>query len=92
VPNPAPSLTSLSPSSAAHGGATFTLTINGANFVSGAYAQFNGANRSTTFVNSGKLTVKIPASDIATAGTANVTVKNPAPGGGISNSLPFTIN
>jgi hypothetical protein len=92
VPNPAPSLTSLSPSSAAHGGATFTLTINGANFVSGAYAQFNGANRSTTFVNSGKLTVKIPASDIATAGTANVTVKNPAPGGGTSNSLPFTIN
>jgi hypothetical protein len=43
-------------------------------------------------VNSGKVTARIQASDIATAGTASVTVKNPAPGGGTSNALTFTIN
>ena len=32
----APSITSLSPSSAIVGGPQFTLTVNGANFVSGA--------------------------------------------------------
>src|SRR6185295_629608 len=48
-------------------------------------------NRTTTFVSSTQLTAAIPASDIATVGTANVTVVNPAPGGGTSNALTFTI-
>jgi hypothetical protein len=92
APNPVPALTSLAPASATHGSPGFTLTVNGSNFISGAYAQWNGVNRATTFVNSGQVTVKILAGDIATAGTANVTVKNPAPGGGTSNTLTFTIN
>ena len=91
-PNPVPSLASLSPSSATHGGLNFTLTITGSNFVLGCVAQWKGANRSTTFVNSGQVTAKILASDIANPGTATVTVKNPAPGGGTSNSLTFTID
>lgn len=91
-PNPVPVLASLSPGSATHGGASFTLTINGSGFVSGCVAQWNGASRSTTFVNSGQVTAKIPASDIAAAGTATVTLKNPGPGGGVSNGIPFQIN
>ena len=54
--------------------------------------QWNGAARTTTFVNSTQLTAAIPASDIAVAGSAQVTVVNPAPGGGTSNALTFTIN
>jgi hypothetical protein len=92
APNPVPALTSLLPSSATHGGAAFTLTVNGSSLVSGCLVEWNGAARSTTFVNSGKVTARIQASDIATAGTASVTVKNPAPGGGTSNALTFTIN
>jgi fermentation-respiration switch protein FrsA (DUF1100 family) len=42
-PNPVPSLTSLSPSGATHGGAAFTLTVNGSNFASSVYAQWKGA-------------------------------------------------
>jgi hypothetical protein len=38
------------------------------------------------------LQATIPASDISQAGTAQVTVSNPAPGGGTSNALTFTIN
>jgi len=91
-PNPVPSLTALSPSSATHGGPSFTLTITGSNFVSGCAAKWNGSGLKTTFVNSGKVTATVPASDIANAGTASVTVVNPTPGGGTSNALTFTIN
>jgi hypothetical protein len=87
-----PSIASLVPPNATHGGAGFTLTVNGANFVSGCTVEWNGKGVSTSFVNSGQVTGKITAADIATAGTATVTVKNPAPGGGVSNSKTFTIN
>ncbi len=56
--------------------------------------RWNGSNRPTTLDgNSGGqiLTAQISASDIAAAGTAAVTVFNPAAGGGSSNSLTFTI-
>jgi hypothetical protein len=53
--------------------------------------EWNGSHLATTFVNSGQVTAKVLASDIATAGSAAVTVKNPAPGGGTSNALNFTI-
>jgi hypothetical protein len=88
APPPA-TLTSLSPSSAAAGGPAFTLTVNGSGFVSGATVRWNGADRTTVFINSGQLTAEIPASDIAAAGTAQVTVVNP--GAAASNALPFTV-
>jgi hypothetical protein len=67
----------------------FTLTVNGTGFVSGAVANWNGHPRSTAFVSSSQLTVTIPATDIATAGTAVVTVSNP--GGSISPPAVFDI-
>ncbi|HMZ18140.1 MAG TPA: BACON domain-containing carbohydrate-binding protein, partial [Blastocatellia bacterium] len=90
--NPVPTLTSLNPSSVIVGGAAFTLTVNGSNFVAGAVVRWNGSNRTTTFAGSTQLTAQIPATDIAVAGTANVTVFNPAPGGGVSNTTAFTIS
>jgi hypothetical protein len=89
--NPVPALTSLSPSIAAPGAPAFTLTVNGSNFLSGSVVQWNGANRSTTSVNATQLTASIPATDVANAGIAQVTVFNPTPGGGTSNALNFTI-
>jgi hypothetical protein len=89
--NPMPILTSLSPTGAPAGGPAFTLTVNGNHFVSGSQVRWNGAARTTTFVNEGQLQAAIPASDLAVAGTASVTVVNPPPVGGTSNALPFTI-
>ena len=86
---PAPTITSLNPSSAAVGGPAFTLTVNGTNFVSGSVVRWNGSDRATTYVNDTRLTASIPAADIATAGSASVTVFNPAPGGGTSNTAAF---
>ncbi|MEE8608248.1 MAG: hypothetical protein V3S55_11640 [Nitrospiraceae bacterium] len=90
--NPLPVLNALSPSSAAAGGPNFILTVSGSNFVLGSAVQWNGAERTTTFVSSTELKAAISASDIAAAGAALVTVINPAPGGGPSSSLNFTIN
>jgi hypothetical protein len=89
-PAPAPAtLTALSPNSASAGGPAFTLNVNGTDFLSGATVRWNGANRTTTFVSSTQLSAAIPATDIATAGTAQVTALNP--GASVSNALPFTI-
>src|SRR5665811_175112 len=90
--NPVPTTTSLSPSSATAGDSGFTLTVNGTNFVAGSVVKWEGADRTTTYVSATQLTASITAADITTAGTASVTVFNPAPGGGESNSQTFTIN
>lgn len=91
INNPLPSVTSLSPSNATAGGAAFTLTVNGSNFVSGSVINWNGVALTTTYVTTVKITAQIPASDIASTGTANVTVTNPTPGGGTSSIATFTI-
>jgi 6-phosphogluconolactonase (cycloisomerase 2 family) len=90
-PNPAPTISSLSPSSVAATGPAFTLQINGAGFVQGCRAYFAGQPRATAFISSTQLNVSILASDIDNGGTAVVFVFNPLPGGGASSSLPFTI-
>ena len=92
INNPAPTITSLNPASAIAGGSAFALTVNGTNFVSGSVVRWNGSNRATTYVNDTQLSASIPAADIATAGSASVTVFNPAPGGGTSNAATFSIN
>ena len=92
INNPTATITSLSPSSATAGGAAFTLTVNGTNFLPTSLVNFNGAPRTTTFVSSTQITAEITAADIAVAGTPSVTVTNPAPGGGISAGATFTVN
>ncbi|MGA2606727.1 MAG: choice-of-anchor D domain-containing protein [Terriglobia bacterium] len=89
--NPVPAITSLSPSSTSAGSTAFTLTVNGSNFVSSSVVRWNGSDRTTTFVSATQLHAAIPASDIVTGGTAQITVFNPSPGGGASNALSFAI-
>jgi Tol biopolymer transport system component len=88
--NPVPSITSISPTSVNAGGASFTLTVNGTNFVPASVVQWKGAIRTTTFVSSTQLAMTVTGADIASPGTAEVVVVNLAPGGGISNVATFT--
>lgn len=92
VQNPAPTVTSVSPSSVIVGGQGFTLSVNGSNFISNSVVQFNGVARTTTFVSSSQLQISLTAADIATAALNKVTVSNPAPGGGTSASIDFAVN
>ena len=91
VNNLAPVLSGISPSSATAGAPAATLTVNGSNFVSSSTVNWNGAARATAFVSPTQLNATIPATDIAAAGMASVTVVNPAPGGGTSAAAAFTI-
>ncbi len=77
------------------------MTVNGTSFASKATVNWNGAALTTTFVTGNQLTATVPAADVATAGTANVTVTNPGTAGGIygggtlpetSAAMSFTIN
>ncbi|HEX8710898.1 MAG TPA: IPT/TIG domain-containing protein, partial [Terracidiphilus sp.] len=90
TPNPTPGLVSASPSSAAAGSGNFTLTVTGSGFVPGAVLKWNGAERTTTFVDSSHLTVAIPKADLTQAGTATLVVNNP--GSSDSSSISFTVN
>ncbi len=91
VNNPIPTLTDILPASKTYGEADFTLTVNGSGFAADSVVQWNGESRTTTYVSSSQLTAAIPAADIAAAGTAQVTVFSPAPGGGTSNAQTFII-
>ncbi|MGQ9927228.1 MAG: beta strand repeat-containing protein, partial [Chloroflexaceae bacterium] len=90
--NPVPAISTLDPATATAGSAAFTLSVTGSGFVNGAVVRWNGTDRDTTFVSPTELRAAIPASDIAAAGTASLTVVNPAPGGGTSAPATFTIN
>ncbi|MBU6142178.1 hypothetical protein KGO95_03650 [Patescibacteria group bacterium] len=92
VNNPVPTLTSIDPSVKNSGDAEFTMTLTGTNFVSTSVVRLNGSDRATTYVSSTTLQATIPASDMAVGGVYDITVFNPAPGGGSSMSIDFTVN
>ncbi|MCX9025939.1 MAG: hypothetical protein OIN85_07600 [Candidatus Methanoperedens sp.] len=92
VNNNLPNTTGISPESRTVGDAQFDMTVTGTNFVQNSKVRFNGVNRTTTYVSGTQLTAIIPATDMTTAGTSNITVWNPMPGGGTSNAQTFTVN
>jgi hypothetical protein len=101
APGTMPTVTQLNPSSATSGRASFTLEVDGTNFASNAFINFNGTKQTTTYVSGTKLTATIAASAIMNSGTVPVTVTNPGKPGGIygggtsdATSAPvnFTIN
>jgi hypothetical protein len=91
-PNPVPVLTFLSPNSVTAGAASVSLTVNGSGLLGSSVVRWNGVNRFTTYVSPTQLIASIPASDVAAAGSAQVTVFSPSPGGGTSTALTFAIN
>jgi MBG domain (YGX type)/Putative Ig domain/Bacterial Ig domain/MBG domain len=92
IPNSVPTIAGLSSMTASAGSANFALTVTGGGFVPGATVLWNGSARTTTFVSATQLTAAILATDLTAVGTADVAVFNPAPGGGTSTSLTFSID
>lgn len=91
APSPLPQISTLSPSGVSTGGSGFVLTVNGKNFVSQSEVSINGSLRSTSFINSTSLETSIFAADIAAAGTVPITVINPPPNGGSSNTVSLNV-
>lgn len=90
--NPAPTLASITPTTANAGSAQLIITAVGTNFVNASTINWNGIPLTTTFISSSSLSAILPASNLTSAGTANVTVASPTPGGGVSLAKTFTIN
>jgi hypothetical protein len=85
--NPVPQIVGpVKPQAVVPGSGAFTLTVYGANFVSGAVVNWNGQPRATTFVSRRELRAHILASDVAQKTAATISVTNPGPGGGLSSA------
>jgi FG-GAP-like repeat/Putative Ig domain len=90
--NPVPFLNQpLVPTAVSPGNPGFTLKVNGTGFVSGAIVDFNRGPLATTFVDADHLTATVPASAVANAGTAAVTVVNPGAAAAQSNVVYFQV-
>jgi hypothetical protein len=83
-----PTITSVTPHYATVGIAAVTLNVIGTNFVSGAVVNWGTTALTTTFVSATKLTAAVPAANLKTVGTYQITVKS---SGGTSNEMPFTV-
>lgn len=91
-PNPNPALTAINPAIVSAGSNALTLTLTGTGFRNSSVVRLASSPRPTTFVSETQLTAQIPTSDLVLAGSPPISVQTPAPGGGISNELPLTIN
>jgi len=92
--NPSPHIGSLSPATATAGATGFTMAVNGSGFAPQSVIVFNGSQRigNTLFLSQSQLTTQIYPSDIANPGIIVVEVSTPAPGGGTTGTLNFTVN
>jgi WD40-like Beta Propeller Repeat len=91
VKNTVPSVTALTPASFAAGSAATNLGLTGTGYVPTSIVTINGAPRTTTFDSSSALQVALTAGDLALSGIEQVEVVNPAPGGGTSNMVTFSV-
>jgi len=87
---PAPTLTSLSPNTGPMN-TSATVTLTGTGFAANSTVAMNGTNVTATYVSSTQLTVAIPASSTTLPGNLNFTVTTPAPGGGTTAPLAYTV-
>jgi YVTN family beta-propeller protein len=89
-PGNGPMISLLAPS-CAPAGESLPLSVVGTDFMASSVVRWNGSDRPTTMDAINGLVAQISASDVATAGTAEVTVFNPGTGGGSSSPSTFTI-
>lgn len=92
----------LSPILVKQGDPAFTLSVGGNNFVDdytngsgtvdGSTVRIGSSARTTTFVSASQLDASILAADLLTEGKKAITVANPAPGGGNSNTLELIVD
>jgi outer membrane protein assembly factor BamB len=91
APVPPLTLNSVFPSIITAGGGDFTLTAVGLSFAPNAIIQWNGTALATSQVSSSVLRAAVPAADIATSGSASITVQNSSGAGGTSSARPVGI-
>jgi hypothetical protein len=84
--NAVPVIQSLAPSTAPAGSADLTVQINGTGFMTTSSVQWAGAARNCNFVSNSSISCAVTAADMSAPGNANISVTNPAPGGGTATA------
>jgi hypothetical protein len=75
-PHYTPTIATLSPATVSQGSGSFTLTVTGSNYLSGASTvRWNGDSLATTYVSSTQLRASVAAARISSAGEVAVTVR-----------------
>ncbi|MDX1931426.1 MAG: hypothetical protein SFU56_02360, partial [Capsulimonadales bacterium] len=91
INNPTPTVTALSPTQVTELAGATTLTVTGTGFVRGSVIRFKNSNLTTTYLSATQVRASVPSSLLTTVGDVQVTVTNPAPGGGVSNAAVFKV-
>lgn len=89
---PAPRIAAVSPTSVSAGSPTFTLTVTGYDFTPSSTVEWDGVALSAIFNSPNQFSAQVPAGLIQNPGSAQIEVVTPAPGGGNTLPLTFTIN
>ena len=90
--NETPTLSSISPSSTSAGGEDLQILVKGSGFATSSVVELDNTPLATSYLSASQLIAVIPAADIAAKGTSQVAATTPAPGGGLSKTLTFTVN
>ncbi|WP_338282772.1 IPT/TIG domain-containing protein [Corallococcus caeni] len=88
---PVPTLDTLTPSTVQEGAGEVVLSLGGGGFVDESQVEVDGLAVATTHDGPQRLEVRVASSLTARASTHQVRVVTPAPGGGASASLTFTV-
>ena len=89
---PAPTASSLAPSSVIAGAAATPVTVTGTGFYATSQITFDNVPATTTYVDATHVRATLSASQLSVAKVISVRVVNAAPGGGTSAALAFTVN
>lgn len=86
LPNPVPTLYTLSTYQVLAGSPGYTFTVIGSGFVQNSVARWNGSDRKTYYHGPKYLVFELTPADLAVKGTGLVTIYNPPLGGGSSGA------
>ena len=93
--SPVPEVVLANPNSRFSGSPDFAIAVNGSGFMATSVVQWIASstttNLTTTFVSSSTLQATVPAALVTSAGTAQIKVFTPTPGGGTSAALNFSV-
>ena len=92
IDNPLSAISSTGATALKVGATDTALILTGTGFLPSSIVRFNGTSLTTTYLSATSLSYVVPSADLATAGLFNLTVLNPAPGGGVSAAAVLEVD
>jgi YVTN family beta-propeller protein len=91
IDNPVPFIAAIEPFEAQTGASGLTLNIYGSGFFEDTLLYADGLPKDTVYKSKTRLESLLKSEDLKKSGTIMIATSNPAPGGGFSNTVSFTV-